>query len=380
MGLWAGIKYALNSTLGTDTFRPLDRVNIGGVEIENETIEGTSWIGSSANSYGPDGIVSIDDGTGASGLYLLGSFTTSSTDQMTSAWKRDDDGNGTFLASAPDKIYYSGCVELNGKIHVIGGTNSYSTQTQHKIYDPKTNTWTLTYNIGFTSGTGGYGNTAVVLNGEIHVFGDGGTSSTQHYKYDGISWTRDTDLPFEFYQSCACVHDGEIHVFGGRYTSSNHRKHYKLTSAGWVAEAQLPLSSPVCGAISCRGELHIFYNTNAYCQHYKLVENTWVLVEEIYGYASGSFSAMKLCVHNGAIYMTNVRTKTSASSGYRDIVAITDGFFNKFMDKDNIVTSDHPLSFVGDNAEQIDSHTIRCTKRGKVLLKPTGKTSKLLIR
>lgn len=29
MGLWAGIKYALNSTLGTDEFKPLDKLIVG---------------------------------------------------------------------------------------------------------------------------------------------------------------------------------------------------------------------------------------------------------------------------------------------------------------------------------------------------------------
>lgn len=57
MGFWAGIKYALNSTLGTESFKPLDKIFFDGkrLEISSDDTDVLATITSENSSILPDG-------------------------------------------------------------------------------------------------------------------------------------------------------------------------------------------------------------------------------------------------------------------------------------------------------------------------------------
>ena len=72
-----------------------------------------------------------------------------------------------------------------------------------------------------------YFGSAVIYNNEIHILGSYNSSSdyTNHYKYDGSTWTNVSTLPYNFYEGSAVVLNNEIHILGS-YNSSYRTKHY----------------------------------------------------------------------------------------------------------------------------------------------------------
>lgn len=58
MGFWAGIKYALNSTLGTESFKPLDKIFFDGkrLEISSNSADVLATITSENSRISPDGV------------------------------------------------------------------------------------------------------------------------------------------------------------------------------------------------------------------------------------------------------------------------------------------------------------------------------------
>ena len=58
MGFWAGIKYALNSTLGTENFKPLDKIFFDGklLEISSNDEDVLATITSENSKISPDGV------------------------------------------------------------------------------------------------------------------------------------------------------------------------------------------------------------------------------------------------------------------------------------------------------------------------------------
>ena len=70
---------------------------------------------------------------------------------------------------------------------------------------------------------------AVTNNGKIHILG--GTNSTiGHYVFNGSTWDQQDDLPYAFAYGSAVSFNHEIHLFGTYADSSttNSTKHYVL--------------------------------------------------------------------------------------------------------------------------------------------------------
>ena len=58
-----------------------------------------------------------------------------------------------------------------------------------------------------------------------------GTSPfTQHYKYNGSSWSSVSTLPYAFSNASAVVYDNKIHILGSSNSTSTRQYHYILCS------------------------------------------------------------------------------------------------------------------------------------------------------
>ena len=60
----------------------------------------------------------------------------------------------------------------------------------------------------------------------ILIRDDGSVDSTNHYKFNGTSWSKVSTLPYNFYDGCSVALDGEIHILGSLYTILSE-DHYK---------------------------------------------------------------------------------------------------------------------------------------------------------
>ena len=142
-----------------------------------------------------------------------------------------------------------------------------------------------------------YEGSAVVLNNEIHILG-GALSGcrTNHYKFNGTSWTKVSTLPYEFYDGSAVVLNNEIHILGG---SGGDQNHYKFNGTSWTKVSTLP-SKFYCGsAVVLNNEIHILggfiYNTTG---HYKLNGTSWTKVSTLpYEFYYGSAVVLNNKIH-----------------------------------------------------------------------------------
>lgn len=130
--------------------------------------------------------------------------------------------------------------------------------------------------------------TAVVLNDEIHIFGTpGSVYKTYHYKWDGTSWVKFSELPYYFERGSAVVYNNEIHIMGGHdpSTSSGCRYHYKWNGSEWTLVSLLPYMFYIGSAVVYDGYIHILggddYNSETTSRHYRMTDDfTWEFVPE----------------------------------------------------------------------------------------------------
>ena len=141
------------------------------------------------------------------------------------------------LAPMPTKRGGGAAVELNGKIHVIGGSGYHPRQTEdvsisatvphravttHEIYDPATNTWTIGVPMNVPRNHLGLG----VVNGKIYAIGGrvgssfvGASSNDSVEEFDPATqmWRVRTRMPFPR-SGMAYASDGRyIYLLGGEY-------------------------------------------------------------------------------------------------------------------------------------------------------------------
>ena len=177
--------------------------------------------------------------------------------------------------------FYNGCaVVLDGEIHILGGGSSIGT-TSKNHYKFNGTEWvsisTLPYN--FRSGC------AVVLDGEIHILG-GSSGSTNHYKFNGTGWVSVSTLPSSFNLCSAVVKDGEIHMLGGG--SSGSTKHYKWNGTSWTSVSTLPYKFYKGCAVVLDGEIHILGGSDNLTNHYKFNGTSWTEVSTLpYSFYNG---------------------------------------------------------------------------------------------
>ena len=129
------------------------------------------------------------------------------------------------LLNLPYNFYLGSAVVYNNEIHILGSDIS-GNYTNHYKYNGSS--WTSVSTLPYRF----YGGSAVVYNNEIHILGSS-SDYTKHYKYNGSSWTSVSTLPYYFYNGSAVVYNNEIHILGSGI-SGNRTNHYIYNGSSWI--------------------------------------------------------------------------------------------------------------------------------------------------
>ena len=122
----------------------------------------------------------------------------------------------------PFKVYHTVAVNLNNKIHVLGGyDNNKVIYSSHHCYDPVLDSWTTLTDMPFAC----YRHQATVLKGKIHVMGGYDSLSAitdAHYSYDAItnSWSTRINAPYTLANHTMIGTDDYFYSMGGASSSS----------------------------------------------------------------------------------------------------------------------------------------------------------------
>ena len=169
-----------------------------------------------------------------------------------------------------------------------------------------------------------YQSSSVVYHGEIHIMGGLNAPKTQHYKWDGESWSEVSTLPFELQRGCAVVYNDEIHIFDGVAS----RGHYKWDGISWTNVDNIPITISNCSAVIYNNEIH-FIAPGASVMHYKYDGTTWTRLEDLP--FTGSVTIQSVA-YNNKIYVCGVSSNNKVcysyddDSGWTDLTNPPDGF------------------------------------------------------
>ena len=159
----------------------------------------------------------------------------------------------------------------------IKTNNKYQKVMINQKYANESGIWSndvgpLPYQIG----SGGSGS-AVVYNGEIHIFGSRNWEHAKcHYKYNGSTWSSVSSLPYLFDYGSAVVYNGEIHILGGSNPSGTYTKyHYKYNGSTWSIDVRSSRSISRNMAVLYNNEIHTFYSSAGNIDHYKYDGSSW---------------------------------------------------------------------------------------------------------
>ncbi len=148
-------------------------------------------------------------------IYVIGGFR-GVTDLPTAAVRVFDTRTRVWSAAPPLPAPRGGAaaVVLDGRIHVLGGGNEFSTIADHSVFDPTTGRWTSAAPLPRAEGSPA----AVVLGGKIVAIGgrSGPSDFGATYVYDPSTnrWTRGPGIPPRGTEGAA-TWQGAIYLFGG---------------------------------------------------------------------------------------------------------------------------------------------------------------------
>ena len=161
----------------------------------------------------------------------------------------------TQAPSMPYNFTQGRVVIFNDKLHFLGG---YNALTNHYSWDGTT--WTNESTLPYSFKDGG----ACVYDGKIHILGSSSSSSVykKHYSWDGTTWTQEIDCPYNFYRSRAVTYNNKIYILG---SYSNKRYMSSWNGTAWVeTNTDLPIDFYDGAVYVYYNKIHIFYGTAHY--------------------------------------------------------------------------------------------------------------------
>lgn len=144
---------------------------------------------------------------------------------------------------------------------------------------------------------------------EVHILGGHGFQYRSHYKWDGESWSVASELPYNFCAGKAVVFNGEIHIFGG---GSNHFQtfiqdgwlnyHYKWDGESWEKVSDPPFN--LCGStpVVHKNTIKLIGGTANQRQFYSFIDNKWNKLTDIPNNLTGAMNA-SVIVYNDSIHV-----------------------------------------------------------------------------
>ncbi|MEZ5059869.1 MAG: T9SS type A sorting domain-containing protein [Saprospiraceae bacterium] len=164
------------------------------------------------------------------------------------------------LATIPADFTFPGVVVLNGQIHIMGGGGSNGATALHYAYDPTADTWTQKADLPYVAQQPA----AAAANGKIHFFGGGfpnsGSPVDDHVVYDPLtdSWSAAAKL-----SQARAIHYGvslndQVYSLAGQGVATLFQV-YDETNNQWLNKANLPDDQFWYGAhVSTEGKIYRF--------------------------------------------------------------------------------------------------------------------------
>jgi N-acetylneuraminic acid mutarotase len=193
-------------------------------------------------------------------IHILGSqsYLTKHYKWDGSSWKS--------VSTLPSDFYRGAAAVVDNKIHIQGYNQG------HYIWNGKTLT-------SAANAPGAYDHYFVTFNNELHSI-----SGTDHYKWNGSSWTEVSTIPFEVWDASVVVFNNAIHLLGG--DANGDTKHYTWDGSSWKSVSTLPKAVSYSGAAVLNNEIHLLCGLD----HYTWDGSSWK-----------SISALPLNFENGAV-------------------------------------------------------------------------------
>ena len=167
-------------------------------------------------------------------------------------------------ADMPTKRFGSSIAEVDGKLFVIGGSQSNDRLATVEVYDPATDSWTPRADMP----TARKNTAAAVVNGIIYVFG--GTQIRVRREYhDNGSVRPDRPISGQRRKTCrprgcglaAVPLNGKIYAIGGWGVNDAHESAvevYDPVTDTWEDKAPLPVASGDFGFAGFNGKIYVF--------------------------------------------------------------------------------------------------------------------------
>lgn len=172
------------------------------------------------------------------------------------------EGEWVRKADMPTPRFGSSIAEVDGKLFVIGGSQSDDRLATVEVYDPAADNWTPRADMP----TARKNTAAAVVNGIIYVFG--GTDSiecaclttTEAYDPNSNVWTTKHAMPTSRYGLAAVPINGKIYVIGGWVggAMTSAVEVYDPVTDTWEDKAPLPRASGHFGAAGFNGKIYVF--------------------------------------------------------------------------------------------------------------------------
>jgi uncharacterized repeat protein (TIGR03803 family) len=245
-------------------------VKFNGVQAASPTLTGTTYLTATVPAGATDGYVTV----------TTGSTTLTSTAKYTvhNSW-----GSG---AAMPTPTNGSAAGFINGKIYVVGGSNSTAVVGNNQVYNPTNNTWTT----GAVMPTPVGGAASAVVNGLLYVIGGytvpnvvDATNLVQIYNPKTNTWSTGAAMPTPRGGDAAAVDGTTIYVVGGNNSTSlrlDTVEAYDTATNSWTEEAPLLVgkSEPTAGLLGTSVVSSGGVSTSGTTgdnESYKVSTNTW---------------------------------------------------------------------------------------------------------
>jgi len=205
-------------------------------------------------------------------IYVLGGTNSSGVisdvfemyDPATNSW--------TTLAPYPLSVWRASMEALNGKIYAMGGYESlnpfpFSPTDKAYSYDPGTNVWTTIQDMLVTRGSA----SSVVLDGNIHLMGGANNDALDsHHKYDPgtNSWSTVATLIQKRSGLTAAVLNGKIYATGGYFLSGgvvslSSAEVYDPGTNSWSSISSMPFTKLGTSSGVIQNKMYVFGNENS---------------------------------------------------------------------------------------------------------------------
>ena len=221
-----------------------------------------------------DGKIYVLGGTNSDGI-ITNVFE--SYDPTTDSW--------TTLAPYPLAVWRTSMEALDGKIYVMGGYQSlspfpFNPTNQGYSYDPTTDIWTPIQNMLITRGSAA----SVVLDGEIHLIGGANSGALdEHHSYDPSTdtWNAISTMTETRSGLTASLIDGKIYAAGGYFlnggvVSKNTAEVYDPGTGLWTSVASMPITKLGITSAVLNGKMYVFGNeNNTNVLEYDPINDSW---------------------------------------------------------------------------------------------------------